>query len=261
MLERHIELHWFAIALNTKANNVARVGVSGEQICEFDLAVEWIDIVAVLFDLGVCDRRYDVADLQPSFHCRRIWFYVCDVNAVALAFLSGELTQFGIPRWEKRKTGGRKPLVILTFSFLQKMRDDGRRDGVDQLSAGIVAEQQSGELVIFYEWDRVTVFSILHRNADAVGEELSNVDRIRHHLYRCHQTFCREQGAGWLELPRGKPIADDRVWRDFERRDSIKECFLRWFEQREVGFIIDHLDFGRGFFPGLRALEFDVILV
>src|SRR5213592_2282661 len=53
MLERHTQLHRLAIALDPKRDNVAGISVSGEQICKFDLAVEWIDIVAVLVDLAV----------------------------------------------------------------------------------------------------------------------------------------------------------------------------------------------------------------
>jgi hypothetical protein len=40
MLKRHIQLHWLAIALNAKGNNIAGIGVGGKQICEFDLTVE-----------------------------------------------------------------------------------------------------------------------------------------------------------------------------------------------------------------------------
>src|SRR5437899_3357108 len=61
------------------------------------------------------------------------------------------------------------------------MRDDGCRDGIEQLCARIVTEQQSGELVILYQRNRVAVLAILHRDADAVGEELSDFDRVGHH--------------------------------------------------------------------------------
>src|SRR6266849_4122050 len=96
MLERHTQLHWLAIALDAKRDNIAGVSVGGEQICEFDLAVKWIDIVAVLIDLFVRDRCYDVADFQPGFHCRRIRLYIRNVNPAAFPCFSGELAQFRI---------------------------------------------------------------------------------------------------------------------------------------------------------------------
>src|SRR5205814_4823993 len=135
VFERHFQFHWFTAALNAKRNNIARIGVSSKQVREFDLAVEWIDVVTVLINLAVCDRGHDVADLESSLHCRRIRFHICNVNAVALALFSGELSQFGISRWEKRKTGRREPTIVLALSFFQKMGDDGRGDGVEQLRA------------------------------------------------------------------------------------------------------------------------------
>src|SRR5207247_10786653 len=53
MLERHTQLHWLALAFDAKRDNIAGVSVGTEQICKFDLAVKWIDIVAVLVDLAV----------------------------------------------------------------------------------------------------------------------------------------------------------------------------------------------------------------
>src|SRR5207248_1797650 len=64
-----------------------------------------------------------------------------------------------------------------------------------------------------------------------------------------------------LKLPRCKAIADHRVECDFERNDSIEECFLRWLEQRQVCFIINHLDFGGGFFSRLGTFQLHVILI
>ena len=101
----------------------------------------------------------------------------------------------------------------------------------------------------------------MQRDADAVREELANIDRIRHHLDCCHQAFRREQRTGWFQLPRGQPVAHYSVRRDFERSDSIEKRFLRWLEQREIGFVINHLDSGRRFFARLGALELHIILV
>ena len=60
---------------------------------------------------------------------------------------------------------------------------------------------------------------------------------------------------------RGKPVADDCIGSDFERRDSVQECFLSWFKKRQVRFVINHLHVGRRFFARLGPLEFDVVLV
>src|SRR6266566_1807748 len=100
MLERYTQLHWLAIALDAKRDNIAGVSVGSEQVCKFDLAVKWIDIVAVLIDLIVRDRCYDVADFQPGFHRRCIRLDIRNVNAAALAYFSGELAQFRVTRWE-----------------------------------------------------------------------------------------------------------------------------------------------------------------
>ena len=83
------------------------------------------------------------------------------------------------------------------------MRNDRRRDCVENLGPRIVAQQQPGELVIFDERYRVTVFTVLHRDAHAVGKKLSNIDRVVHHLHRRNQSFGHSQGAGRLQLPGG----------------------------------------------------------
>jgi hypothetical protein len=92
--------------------------VRGKQICELDLPVERIHIVAILVDFAICNCRHDVADLQPGFHCRHIRFHIRNVNAAALAFFSGKLAQFRIAGWEKREASGRETAIILAISFL-----------------------------------------------------------------------------------------------------------------------------------------------
>ena len=141
------------------------------------------------------------------------------------------------------------------------MRDDRRGDGVEQLRARIVAQEQPGELVVFDQRHRVTVFAILHRQAHPISKELADIDRITHDLNGRDQTFGRDQGAGRFQLPGRKPVAHDGVGRDVERRDAIEKFFLRRFEQRQVRFVIDHLDVGRRFFARLRALQLDIILI
>ena len=129
------------------------------------------------------------------------------------------------------------------------------------MRARIVTEQQSGELIVFDQRHGVTVLPVLHRDTDAVSKKLPNIDRILGHLHGCHQSLGSEQGAGRLQLPRGKSIADHGVGSNFERSDSVQEFFLCRFEQRQIRFIIDHLYVGRGLLSGLGALEFDVILI
>ena len=110
------------------------------------------------------------------------------------------------------------------------MCDDGRGNGVDQLSARIIPQQQSGQLVIFDQRNGVAVLSILHRNADAISEELANIDRIMSHLNGGDQTFRGNERAGRLELPRGEPIAHHRVRRNIEWRDAVQKILLGWLE-------------------------------
>src|SRR5207245_5178326 len=99
MLERYTQLHWLAIALDAKRDNIAGVSVGSEQICKFDLAVKWIDIVAVLVDLAVRNRCHDVAHVQPGFHRRRMRLYSRNVNAASFFFFLCELAQVRVGCW------------------------------------------------------------------------------------------------------------------------------------------------------------------
>ena len=83
-----------------EGNNVAGIGVRGQQIGELDLAIERIRVVAVLINVMIANRRYDVADLQSGSRGRRTSLYVGYVNA-ALPFFPGELTQRWIACREK----------------------------------------------------------------------------------------------------------------------------------------------------------------
>ena len=58
------------------------------------------------------------------------------------------------------------------------MRDDRRRDGVENLGPRIEAQEQTRELVILDQRNRVAVIAILHGNADAIGEEMAHIDRV-----------------------------------------------------------------------------------
>ena len=141
------------------------------------------------------------------------------------------------------------------------MGDDRRRNSVDELRARIVAQEQTGKLVVFDERNRVTVFAILHRNANAVGKKLADIDRVFCHLDGRDQSFGRDQGTGWFQLPGGEPVADHGISGDVERRDAIKEIFLARLEKGEVRFVIDHFNVGSGLFARFRAFKLNVILV
>src|SRR3979411_1258092 len=112
---------------------------------------------------------------------------------------------------------------MLALGFLQKMGDDRRRNGIDKLRARIVAQKQTGKLVVLDQWNRVAVFAILHRDADAVGQKLADIDRVMRYLNGCDQSFSRDQCPGRLKLPGRQSITDDGIAGNVERRDPIEE--------------------------------------
>src|ERR1700736_5530380 len=101
MLQGHIQLHRLVLALNLKRHDVTGVGMRGEQIRKFDLAVKRIDIVAGLIDFVISNRSDDVAYVQSGFHRRHVGFDVRNVNARRLAGLTGKLSQLRVARREK----------------------------------------------------------------------------------------------------------------------------------------------------------------
>src|SRR5262249_38296754 len=132
MLECDLELHRLAFTLNLKWENVACVGMRADQICEIDLAVKWIDIVAIFVDLVIPDRFHDVANLYSGFLG---WHVRLDARYINAAFtgLAREFAQLWVLGWEKRKPDPWKSAIILALGFFQKMRNDRRRDRVDEL--------------------------------------------------------------------------------------------------------------------------------
>src|SRR6185503_17088459 len=140
MLQSDIDLSWFALALNLERNDVAGVRVRCQQIRELDFAIKRIDVVAVLINVVIPDRGHDVALLQSCLICRGACLDISYVNA-ALALFRRELAQRGVPRREKCETGRWETTIILTFRFSQEMRDDRRRDSIEQLRARIVTQQ------------------------------------------------------------------------------------------------------------------------
>ena len=165
-----------------------------------------------------------------------------------------ERAQLRVARGKEGKANRWKSFVRLFLGVFQKMGDNGRGDGVDQLRARVIAQQQTSELVIFDERNRVAVLAVLHRDADPISEELANIDRIPRHLNGRHQSFGGDQRAGWLELPCRQTIANHGVARDLKRSNSVEKIFLRRLEQGQVRFVIDHLHIGGGFFTRLRSL-------
>src|SRR5438445_13012893 len=102
------------------------------------------------------------------------------------------------------------------------MGDDRRRNSVDELRARIVAQEQTGKLVVFDERNRVTVFAILHRNANAIGKKLADIDRVFCHLDGRDKSFGCDQGTGWFQLPGGKPVSNYGISGDVERLHALE---------------------------------------
>ena len=82
-----------------------------------------------------------------------------------------------------------------------------------------------------------------------------------HHLHRRYQAFRHDQRASRLKLPGRESITHHGIEGELERAETIQEFFLDRLQQREVCFVIDHLDFGGDLFSGLSPLKFDVIFV
>ncbi len=70
-----------------------------QQICELDLAVERVHIVAILIDFIVRDCSHNVADLKPRLHRRRTRLHIRHIDSTGiLAFFSGKLAQCRVTR-------------------------------------------------------------------------------------------------------------------------------------------------------------------
>ena len=80
-------------------------------------------------------------------------------------------------------------------------------------------------------------------------------------MNRGDEAFGGHERARRFQLPGGDSIADHSVTRDVERRDSIEKILLDRLEQRQVCFVIDHVDVGGRFLAGFRAFQLDIILV
>src|SRR5438045_3429552 len=169
MIEDEVELHRFSFPLNADGERIADITARGNQIREFNLAVERIDVVSVLIDLVVPDRHDNISDLQSGFRRRRVRLDARHVNAGGLARLSRETPELRIARREKTEAGGGETAVVLRFRVFQEMRDDGRGDCIEDLRPRIETQEQTGQLIVFDQRNRVAVLAILHRNAYAVG--------------------------------------------------------------------------------------------
>src|SRR5256714_12038424 len=116
MFQSHVQLHRFALALNSERNNIAGVRVRREQIRELDLAVKRVHVVAVLIDFIVRDCSHDVAHLESRFHSWCPWLDSSYINSArVLLFFSGELTQRGIARRRERSEEHTSELQSLAY--------------------------------------------------------------------------------------------------------------------------------------------------
>src|SRR5205823_8587593 len=106
---------------------------------EFDLTVEWIDVVPVLIDLIVSDADHDVAHRKARFRCRRAGINAGHVDPSGLAALVRKLSQLRIARWEESEARRGKTFVRLLLRILQEVRDNRSVNGVHHLGALIIA--------------------------------------------------------------------------------------------------------------------------
>ena len=70
MLQLDVESERLARALNVQRDGIAAIGFSGQQVAKTQLPIERVDVVPVLVDLVVADRRNNVARLQARLGCR-----------------------------------------------------------------------------------------------------------------------------------------------------------------------------------------------
>src|SRR5437588_3575670 len=151
MIEDEVELHRFSFPLDADGERIADIAPRGNQIREFNLAVERIDVVSVLIDLVVPDRHDNISDLQSGFCSRRVRLDARHVDAGGLAGLSRETPELRIARREKTKAGRGKAAIVLRLRVFQKVRDDGGGDRIENLRPRIETQKQTGQLIVFNE--------------------------------------------------------------------------------------------------------------
>ena len=207
MLERQLKLHRFSGALDVKRERVARERPGRDQIREFDLAVERIDVISVRVDLVVADAENNVANFQPRFRGRRTWIDAGHIHARRFAGLLSEFPQLRIARGKESKTGCGKTFVRFLLGVFQKVGDDRRWNGIDHLGALIVSQEERGEFVVLNQRHRVAVVAILQRHVHAISEELPDVGGITRHLDGGDETFGQDERPGRFQLERSQSIA------------------------------------------------------
>src|SRR3954466_16262424 len=111
-----------------------------QEICKLDLAIERIDIITILVQRVILNVGDDIAGLKACFHRRRIRIDASHVNATWITGLSGIFAKLGVARRNVRKTGGWKSFVMLARRLFKEVSDDRRRDGVKQLTTGIITQ-------------------------------------------------------------------------------------------------------------------------
>src|SRR5437764_13490103 len=142
MIEDEVELHRLSFPLDVDGERIPDITACGNQIREFNLAVERIDVVSVLIDLVVPNRHDNISDLQSGFRRRRVRLDAGHVNASRLARLSRKTPELRITRREKTKAGRDEAEVVLGLRIFQKVRDYGCGDWIEGLSARIAEEKQ-----------------------------------------------------------------------------------------------------------------------
>src|SRR5438046_10035652 len=102
---------------------------------------------------------------------------------------------------------------------------------------------------------------ILECDTGAIGEELTNLDRIMHHLNGGEPSVGHDQSSGLFELESGNSISYNRVVRQFQRSEAVEEFFVLRSQERQICLVIHHLYRCRDLFAGFGAFQFNIILV
>src|SRR5450432_796666 len=118
------------------------------------------------------------------------------------------------------------------------MRDNRSRYRVEDLSPRIEPQEQTGKLVILDQRNGVAVITVLHRNADAIGQKLAQIGRVTGHLDCGHESFRSNKRPGGFVLPRREAITDDSIERKLKWCETVQEFLVGGLEERQVRFII-----------------------
>ena len=141
------------------------------------------------------------------------------------------------------------------------MRDHRRGQHVHALRARIVAHQDAGELAFLDDGRGKAAFLVLERQAQAVDEERRALQLVAGDLNGRDGAGRGDERVVALQLEDVDAVANDGVLDEFERRDAGEEVLGVWFEQGEVGLVVDVRHARVGLLAALGAFEFDVVVV